>query len=128
MLRNILGENSSQESDITSQIRTGFKNLLFICSAGLQRSPTAAELFQKQGYNTAFAGMYAADEKAVTIEKLRWADKVFVMESRHREDLQRRFPEFSDTGCVYILGIPDIYVRNDPELKTLLKKKVEPHL
>ena len=72
--------------------------------------------------------MYAAESKAVTVEKLHWADQVFVMESRHLQDLERQFPDAAGKTPVHVLGIPDIYIRNAPELQEILLEKVAAYL
>ncbi|MCF7827752.1 MAG: phosphotyrosine protein phosphatase [Candidatus Marinimicrobia bacterium] len=94
----------------------------------MQRSPTGAALFRDMGYSTDYVGMIATGQDAVTPEKLRWADQVFVMEERHRQFLKQQFPDIYPDLKVHMLGIPDIYLRDDPELKSLLKEKVEPYL
>jgi len=51
--------------------------LLFICNLGMQRSPTAAKIFENK-HETQFAGIYRTDTKE--FEKLlEWADIAYVM-------------------------------------------------
>ena len=100
-------------------------NLLFVCTAGMQRSPTGAELFAQKGHNTKYAGIHAMGGDAVTEDKLRWADHVIVMESRHREFIKRNFPELYESVPVTTLNIPDIYIKNDPELIEQLERNME---
>jgi len=100
-------------------------NVLFVCTAGMQRSPTGAELFARKGYDTKYAGMLARDEAELTADKLRWADHVVVMESRHRRFIKQNFPKLYDSTPVTTLNIPDIYVKNDPELVQMIEEKME---
>ncbi len=100
-------------------------NLLFVCTAGMQRSPTGAELYARKGYHTRYAGMLATGVDALTADKIRWADHVFVMESRHREYIKRNFPELYESTPVTSLNIPDIYLKNDPELVEMIEEKLE---
>ena len=96
--------------------------LLFICSLGLQRSPTAAKLFSEE-YETEYAGIYSK-EKPVTKEKLDWADKIFVMEEEHKIELNKLFKGYKVT----VLNISDQYYYGDPNLENILRKKVEKFL
>lgn len=100
-------------------------NVLFVCTAGMQRSPTGAELFARKGYDTKYAGMLARGADELTADKLRWADHVVVMESRHRKFIQQNFPELYESTPLTTLNIPDIYVKNDPELIQLIEEKME---
>lgn len=100
-------------------------NVLFVCTAGMQRSPTGAALYAKKGYRTKYAGIQAIGRDAVTEDKLQWADHVIVMESRHRKYIKRNFPELYKSVPVTTLNIPDIYLENDPELIDLIEEEME---
>jgi len=108
--------------------KPGTMNLLFVCTAGRQRSPTGAELYRNKGYKTNFAGAWGSGSRALTANKLRWADKVIVMETRHQQFILTNFRNAVDPSNIIVLGIPDIYFKNAPELQQLLEEKVEPHL
>lgn len=62
----------------------------------------------------------------LTQELADWADLILVMEPHHYEIVQSRFRINHEK--IKVLHIPDIYVRNDPELIRELKKKVIPIL
>lgn len=59
---------------------------------------------------------------------LGWADLVFVMETKHRDYLRRKFPESLFGKRLICLRIPDEYEYNDPELIDLLKANLSPHI
>ncbi|MBS1271347.1 MAG: hypothetical protein MAGBODY4_00476 [Candidatus Marinimicrobia bacterium] len=103
-------------------------NLLFVCTAGRQRSPTGAELYRNKGYATDFAGVWGSGSRALTAAKLRWADKIIVMENRHNDFILANFQELVDPEDILVLGIPDIYYRDAPELRQLLEEKIEKRL
>ncbi len=99
--------------------------LLFVCTAGQQRSPTAAKLFEGMGYQTDYAGVHGVGDQALTVKNLEWADLVIVMEEFHRASIKQRFPEYADNHRIHVLNIPDIYYRDDPELVETIKQKME---
>lgn len=104
-------------------------HVLFLCTANRDRSPTAAQEFAAwPGITVASAGLDAAAVRPVDAAMLHAADLVFVMEARHRDALQRRFPTSLAGRRVVVLGIPDIYVRGQPELVAVLRAKIAPVL
>ena len=96
-------------------------NVLFICNQNQNRSKTAEELF-KDKFNTDSAGLF--NENPVKEKELEWADTVVVMEDFQRTELSKRFPKQYMKKRIISLDIPDIYRYNQPELITVLKKKV----
>ena len=56
------------------------------------------------------------------------ADVIFVMEWRHRDKIRKQSRAGLGQRPVYVLGIPDEYERDQPELIALLKEKVPPLL
>lgn len=55
-------------------------------------------------------------------------DTIFVMEKAHGNKLSQRFKKHIGKARVICLNIPDEYAYMDPELITLLKTRVGPHL
>jgi predicted protein tyrosine phosphatase len=104
--------------------------ILFICSANKQRSKTAEDYFAKKYENHEFlsAGTNVIicrkeGTMELTEELLQWADKVYVMEGKHLEQIQKH------TGSKYyskikILNKPDIFKCYDGELIRILEDKV----
>tara|TARA_R110002049_G_scaffold1346_1_gene10231 strand:+ start:13120 stop:13446 length:327 start_codon:yes stop_codon:yes gene_type:complete len=104
--------------------------ILFICSANKQRSRTAEDYFSSKhedhdfssaGTNIKICRKEGTTE--LTEELLQWADKVFVMEKRHLDQIQKH------TGSEYykkitVLNIPDIYKYYDAELIEILNDKI----
>jgi predicted protein tyrosine phosphatase len=111
-----------------------YKRVLFVCSAGLLRSATAAHVFSGEPYNwnTRTAGVsveYALNP--VTEALLTWADKVYCMEWEHHTELKYIFGEtFNDLlesrgeHFIEVLQIPDVFLYRDTELVKLLKEKI----
>ena len=55
---------------------------------------------------------------------LDWADLIFVMEDRHREQLIQRFGRAAYLDALIVLDIPDVYRYMDPELVAELRDTV----
>lgn len=101
--------------------------MLFVCTGNMERSPTAEELFRNEdGLEVKSAGIAPSAPNFLTEDLVAWADKIFAMEEVHREYIARKCPWA--VHKVIVLGIPDVYFRNDPELKRLLRERVLLHL
>lgn len=104
---------------------------LFVCSAGLLRSPTGAALAVKKGLNARSCG--SAIEYAlipISANLIMWAEKiVFVNEENYHEALEL----FKDYQMLHnlltmrslVLNIPDMYEYNDPELVVEFEKQID---
>ena len=105
------------------------QKILFVCSQNKLRSPTAEQIFSETpGLDVLSAGTNNDAITPLTSELVEWADKIFVMENMHREKLRKRFRSSLDGKKIICLGIPDEFNYMDPELITILKKKVTPFL
>jgi len=99
--------------------------LLFVCTAGKLRSPTAEKVFAEwPGLGTRSAGLDAACPQPLSAELVAWADRVFVMEPRHRKKVRRRFRDALGRKPLIVLGIPDEYEFMDPALIAHLEDRV----
>jgi predicted protein tyrosine phosphatase len=104
---------------------------LFVCSAGLLRSPTGAALAIKKGLNARSCG--SAVEYAlipISANLIMWAEKiVFVNEENYNESLEL----FKDHQMLHsllvtralVLNIPDMYEYNDPELIIEFERQID---
>jgi predicted protein tyrosine phosphatase len=100
--------------------------LLFICSKNQWRSPTAEAVFRRRaGYEVRSAGTSPGARRRVTEGDLRWADRVLVMEHKHKAQIVERFGDVARGVQIEVLGIPDEYRFMDPELIELLNEAVE---
>ena len=59
---------------------------------------------------------------SLTQELIDWADLIIVMESIHNQYIHAHFRCSPDK--IRILNIPDRYFRDDPELVSILRRKV----
>ena len=108
--------------------QTNAKRVLCVCSAGLLRSPTTANVLHKEyGYNTRAAGIN--EEYAlipVTPLLLHWADEIVCMEPHQKEDLETLLSQ-NDlyTTQVYCLNVPDRFQWQDGKLTAFIKAAYE---
>jgi predicted protein tyrosine phosphatase len=103
--------------------------LLFVCSRNQWRSPTAEALFaSSQTYDARSAGTSPQARVRVSEGHLRWADRIFVMERRHRDQLIERFGRGGRLPPVTVLDIPDDFQFMDPDLIELLKQRLSAEL
>ena len=79
-----------------------------------------------KGVETRSAGTSIAATKKITRELIQWADIIFVMEEKHEQALARI--DRSSRDKIRILDIPDIFYRDQPELKQLLHDRMRPYL
>ena len=102
--------------------------ILFICSRNRRRSLTAETIFKDElAWDVRSAGTEDAARIKVTAGHLGWADVVVVMEKRHKERLQQKFPEeFAAKRCVCFF-IADDYEYMDAGLAEILREKMREH-
>lgn len=105
-------------------------NILFICTANIQRSVTAEKLFANcPKIETKSAGTHATYGSQINQELVDWADVIFIMSEAKDGHLTYLKNNFSlENKDVYDLNIPDVYERNNPELKRLLIERVSKHI
>jgi protein-tyrosine phosphatase len=106
------------------------ERILFVCTANVDRSRTAEDLYRGDPrYEVLSAGVASFATQPITRDLLLWADRVFVMcerEDRHRTLIKMRFPEVDRP--IVDLDLEDRWARGDPELIRRLLRKLAPHL
>ena len=111
-------------------MRGNRERILFVCTANIDRSPTAEALYAGDPrYEVLSAGTAPFAVVPVSQRILEWASRIFVMSERHdhhKTDIEQRFPELKLT--IVDLDIEDRWYRGDPELVKRLLLKLEPHL
>jgi predicted protein tyrosine phosphatase len=105
------------------------QRFLFICTANRLRSPTAEQVFsQYPDIEASSAGLAHDAVDPLTPEHFEGIDTIFVMEKAHRNKLSKHFKPHIGKARVVCLNIPDDYEYMQPELVTLLKARVGPHI
>lgn len=100
--------------------------ILFVCSANIDRSPTAECLYANHPdlkVKSAGTAWYARVQ--VSAGLLLWADVILCMEERHQQYIVEDYPDAIAGKVIAYLDIPDIYHYNDPVLKELIKEKAD---
>ena len=106
------------------------ERILFVCTANVDRSPTAEDLYRGDPrYEVRSAGTAAFARQPLDRELLVWADRIFVMcerEDRHATLIRLRFPGLVQP--IVDLDVEDRWHRGDPELVYRLLRSLRPHL
>jgi predicted protein tyrosine phosphatase len=102
-------------------------NLLFVCSKNQWRSPTAEMLFKDHRmYNARSAGTSDNARIKVNQKLIDWADTIFVMELKHKEQLKQRY--LIKGKQLMVLDIEDKCRFGDAELIEILKIALNEYL
>jgi predicted protein tyrosine phosphatase len=118
--------NRNQEGVVFNRHQGDAVKALFVCSAGILRSPTAALHFAKtKGWNTRAVG--DREEFALiplSEALLYWADVIFVMNAHQQLHIKLHFGEsFADK--IFVLNIEDDFGFMDPDLVKYLEASME---
>ena len=104
-------------------------NVLFVCSMNRWRSPTAEKVYAKdERLNVRSRGTSQKAVRTIRSDDLKWAEVIFVMEAKHRQQLKSRFPGELKYCELHVLDIPDEYQFMDPELTQIIIESVDPLL
>jgi predicted protein tyrosine phosphatase len=104
--------------------------VLCVCSGGVLRSPTAAEVLNRPPFDFNTRSCGSADYALVplTEELALWADEVVVFDTGHMQAFMDVFHEATkheEATCpmVHVMNIEDDYNFRDPELVRMLTEK-----
>ena len=100
------------------------RKILFVCGRNVDRSPTAEDMFKNfKGFEVKSAGVSYGTTNPLTKELIEWADEIYVTEFKHQQAVLKMVP--SAWKKVESLEIPDIYYRDQPELKKIILEKMK---
>ena len=106
---------------------TTMLNILFVCSKNQWRSPTGERVFaDMEGVATRSAGIARSARHQISLNDIRWADMIFVMEDKHASRLKADFRQEIAYKPLHVLDIPDDFQLMDETLIDLLKESVTP--
>jgi len=101
--------------------------VLFVCSKNQWRSPTGEAIFAEiEGVTTRSAGTARSARRQVSLEDIRWADLILVMEDKHAARLKADFRQDLRFKRLHVLGIPDDYQFMEDDLVSQLRAAAEP--
>lgn len=108
-----------------NEFQTEAKRVLCVCSAGLLRSPTTANVLHKEyGYNTRACGLTESFALVPISEALiHWADEVVFVEQSLFNQLNEEEKELINLKAVKILNLPDFYDWNNEDLIKAIKEQ-----
>jgi len=100
--------------------------ILFVCSANVDRSPTAEHLYKRHpGLEVKSAGISDYARQPISAELLRWADVVLCMEEFQQRVIEGLFADIVSGKTIDFLDVPDDYRRMDPSLVDVITRKVD---
>lgn len=103
-------------------------NVLFVCSRNQWRSPTAEYLFRNvPNFHARSAGTASSAKVRISEKLINWADLIFTMEKKHKEQLLKKYPRTARTKII-TLDINDDYQFMDSDLIDSLKQAITLHL
>ena len=101
-------------------------NILFVCSANVDRSPTAEHIYANHpGLKVKSAGVGRDARQPVNAALLQWADVVLCMEKHHKQYIVEDFERFIAGKVIDYLDVQDIYPRMHPKLIEIITEKVD---
>lgn len=102
------------------------KRVLFVCSAGLLRSATAARIYASK-YNTRAAGSANYALVPVSDELIAWADEIVFVNQHNRDEVDKTYEleTFGIQKSIKVLNIPDDYEHMHPKLIESFKEQYE---
>ena len=100
--------------------------ILFVCSANVDRSPTAEYIYKdREELEVKSAGTARYARTPVNEELLRWADVILCMENRQKRYIVEEFAGVVSHKTVDSLDIPDVYYYLHPSLVAVIKEKTD---
>ena len=122
---------SDEKTNKTPPAESRRFRILFVCSANMQRSPTAERIYRNDPrLEVRSAGVRIGARRRISINDLRWADIVFVMEQEHKHAIKTRFADIPGLTLppIEVLNIPDEFDFMYPELVEMLKTTLDPEI
>lgn len=106
-----------------NQYQGNATRLLFVCSVGMLRSPTAADVATGMGFNARSCGTDSMSLIPLSANLIMWADKIVFM---NRENYEQAMHTFRNTGYEEdietkksFIHVDDDYNRDDPQLRVI---------
>jgi predicted protein tyrosine phosphatase len=100
---------------------------LFVCSAGLLRSPTAANVAVEMGYNARSCGSHSYALIPLSTNLISWAHKIFFLNEENFYEAKETFEAEPITDCLLrdkavIWDVEDQHNFNSPTLKAEVRR------
>lgn len=101
------------------------RRVLFVCSAGMLRSATAAKVGNAMGFNTRACGSENYALIPLSVNLINWAESIFFVNPYNFVSAKYTFSQDYDTTCMIadkstVWDIEDIYTYDDPQLVRII--------
>ena len=110
-------------------------NVVFVCLANQNRSPTAEDVFKEtlnknnvSGYEVKSAGIDPFGGELLNPRLFEWADIVFALDTDIYKAIKKHYWRYKQPEKIHNLKIPDVYYKDDTELRERLYKKLNNYL
>lgn len=126
-MRTLTNQIYELTAPFNNRYQGNFKRLLFVCSAGILRSPTGATVGAQMGFNTRSCGSHSYALVPISVNLIHWAQKIFfVNEENYLASIDRFFGDMETTNMLknksVVLDIEDQFNYMDPVLVEIFKK------
>jgi predicted protein tyrosine phosphatase len=100
--------------------------ILFVCSANIDRSPTAERIYSGRcDLEVKSAGVYDYAMTPISLELIKWADIILCMERKHKQKIKKLFPDIVASKIIDSLDVPDIYEYMNISLVNMIREKTD---
>jgi predicted protein tyrosine phosphatase len=118
-----------QSAPYNNQYQGPEKRLLFVCSVGMLRSPTFADVATKLGYNSRSCGTSKEALIPLSVNLILWADKIVFMNRENYLEAKETFEPVDWVSNIdekkEVLIIEDDFERNNPNLVALAERTIK---
>ena len=100
--------------------------ILFVCSANIDRSPTAENIYSgRSDLKVKSAGVSDYAQTPVSAELIQWADIILCMEEKHKQKIKKKFPDIAANKTIDSLDVPDLYDFMNINLVNMIREKTD---
>jgi len=100
--------------------------ILFICSANVDRSPTAELIYSnRRDLEVKSAGVSDYAMTPISLKLIKWADVILCMEKKHKQKIEKSFSDITKNKVIDFLDVPDIYEYMNENLVNIIKEKTD---
>jgi len=100
--------------------------ILFVCSANIDRSPTAERIYSgRSDFEVKSAGVSEYALTPVSSKLIKWADVILCMEDKHKQKVIKIYSAILMNKIVDSLDVPDIYKYMDNNLVNIIREKTD---
>ena len=100
--------------------------ILFVCSANIDRSPTAELIYSdRSNLEVKSAGVSDYAMTPISLKLVKWADIILCMEEKHKQKIENKYSDNLKNKIIDFLDVPDIYEYMNINLVNIIKEKTD---